>query len=360
MNSILKCTIRGNMDIYISCDGNSSAEVIAYVKSIEWFDGELTIIQQPNQLGVDAHNLACMKMAKELGHVVILEDDLVVSTSFQEYLLKAEKLMKLERNISGLSLYRYPIIEANHFPFELIPNNEFVYYQQRPCSKGCFYTWEMLEPYFQFLDTFNNNFDAYHLPENVMKWGDEVWEKSFYCFLQESDSYLAFPRYSLTSDYADVGVHMKKQTLKYVHQSKLYISKSFGEFKKMEDTENVYDAFYELLPAILKKYNPALEKYDFELDIFGNKNLEKVKTAYLISERKTKDAVLGWERRLKPEINNLLFQQEGSFYSLAKTKSFKDQSKPDKLKENFLYYYPDTRIKDLIKMKWSEIISRFI
>ncbi|MBT8327554.1 MAG: glycosyltransferase family 2 protein [Bacteroidia bacterium] len=360
MNSILKTPIRGNLDIYISCDGSSSSAVVDYVNSIQWRHGEYKVIQQSKQLGVDAHILACMKMAKDLGHVILLEDDLVVSSSFQEYLLHAQKLIKQERNISGLSLYRYPILESNHFPFELIPNNEFIYYMQRPSSKGCFYSWDMLEPYFKFLETFDNDFESYHLPENVKKWSNEVWEKSFYCFLQHSGTYLAFPRYSLTSDFADIGVHMKKQTLKYVHQSKLYISKRFGDFNKLEETDNVYDSFYELIPRVVKKYNPELEVYDFEMDIYGNKTLSKISSEYLISEKPTNIGLFGWERRLKPEINNLLFHQEGEFYQLAKTRSFRQKNRQEKLKENFLYYYPDTRIKDLIKMKWSEIISRFI
>ena len=203
MESIYSTTIRGSLNLYISCDGQSSPEVVRYVKDIKWRYGEFHVIQQNKQLGVDAHNLACMKMAKELDHVVVLEDDLIVSPSFQEYLLKAERLVKLERSISGISLYRYPIIEANHFPFELIPNNEFVYYMQRSSSKGCFYTWDMLEPYFSFLEDFDYNFSRYHLPENVLKWGDEVWEKSFYCYLQESGNYLAFCRYRSTYEKAN-------------------------------------------------------------------------------------------------------------------------------------------------------------
>ena len=359
MNSIFNTTIRGNLNLYISCDGESSQEVKDYVKSIEWRYGEFEVIEQPVQLGVDKHNLECMKMAKELNHVVVLEDDLVVSPSFQEYLLKAYQLIKIEKSISGVSLYRYPIIEQNHFPFELIPNNEFIYYMQRPSSKGCLYTWKMLEPYFNFMESFDGDYSSYHLPANVLKWGDEVWEKSFYAFLLNEKSYLAFPRYSLTSDFADVGVHMKKQTLKYVHQSKLYLSKQFGEFKRKDDSDNIYDAFYELDSSVFKKYNQQYVDYELELDIYGNKDLKKIQSIYLVSERSTSESIEGWDRRLKPEINNLLFKQKGRFYNLAKTSTFKSKNSPKKLKENFLYYYPDTRITDLVKMKWLEIFSRF-
>ena len=32
----------------------------------------------------------------------------------------------------------------------------------------------------------------------------------------------------------------------------------------------------------------------------------------------------------------------------------------ENLKEKFLYYYPDTRLSELVNMKWKEVISRFI
>jgi hypothetical protein len=347
------------MNLYISCEKNVSWDVLAYVKTIDWKYGDYEIIIQREQLGVDQHNITCMSMAEKLDHVVILEDDLIVSPAFQEYLLKAYELIKAEKMMAGLSLYRYPIREANRFPFELIPNNEFVYYQQRASSKGCFYTWEMVKPYLQFIETFDNDYSEFHLPQNVLKWDNMVWEKSFYAYLQDSGKYLGFPRYSLTSDFADVGVHMKKQVHKYQHQSQLYLSNNFMEFKRLRDTENVYDAFYELDANVVKKLNPKLESLSLELDLYGTKDLSKIKADYIISERKTSQMKQSWARSLKPEINNIICNYSGDFYKLAATKSFSNKKPRQKLKENFLYYYPDTRLTDLVRMKFKEVFSRF-
>ncbi len=359
MNSILATTIRGGMNLYISCEKNSSTEVLDYIKSIEWSHGAFEIIVQKEQLGVDRHNLECMAMAEKLGHVVILEDDLVVSPSFQEYLLAAQEIAKTEKKLAGISLYRYPLREANRFPFELIPNSEFLYYQQRASSKGCFYNWEMLKPYFEFLESFDHNYNAYHLPQNVLRWKNEVWEKSFYAFLQHSDKYLGFPRYSLTSDFADTGVHMKKQVHRYQHQSQLYLSTEFMKFKRWRDTENVYDAFYELHPEVVRRLNTSLQDVDFEMDIYGTKDLSKVSPELTLSERQTNQAQKSWARSLKPEVVNVICDQEGDFFKLAPTSSFSNKQHRNKLKENFLYYFPDTRLTDLVRMKFKEVVSRF-
>lgn len=358
LHSIECAVVKGSMNLYISCDGGATDEVVTYAQGYVWRYGTFEVIKQKVQLGVDAHNLACMKLAKKLGNVVVLEDDLVVSPSFQLYLISAHPLAKSEKKMAGISLYRYPMVEQNHFPFDLIPNDEFVYYQQRSSSNGCFYTWDMLRPYFDFLAIFDGDFESYNLPENVKKWGDEVWEKRFYCYLQYAELYLAFPRFSLTTDFADIGVHMKKQTNKYAHQSSLYLGEKFELPARFENTENVYDAHYEIHRSTLIRYLPMLEGYDLEVDMYGYKKLEKITKPFLLSSKKCKRAIHRWDRRLKPELNNILLNESGHFYSLGLTSDFSVHTS-ESLKEKFLYYYPDTRLTSLIKMKLLEIISRF-
>lgn len=360
LGSIEHATINGNMNLTVSCDGGASADVVEFAQAYKWDYGRYNVILQTKQLGVDLHNLTCMRMAQKLGNVVILEDDLVVSPSFHLYLLQVQNVAKVEKKIAGISLYRYPMVEQRQFPFELIPNDEFVYYQQRPSSKGCFYTWDMLAPYFKFLDTFTHNYTRYFLPKNVQAWGDEVWEKSFYCYLQKADMFLAFPRYSLSTDFADLGVHMQKQTTKYAHQSALYLGSSFGTWAQIEETDNVFDAFYEVSVATIKRYIPTLVNYDLEIDMLGYKDLDHGKSKYVLSSKKCSTPEMGWERRLKPELNNILLQSHGDFYTLGLRESFENSAQHENLKEKFLYYYPDTKLSDLVKMKWAEVISRFL
>jgi hypothetical protein len=356
ITSLLASHIEYGVDLIISCEADASVDVCEYVKQIVWPFGKFAVLHQEKQLGVDAHNLACMRMAEELGSVLVLEDDLVVSPYFQKYLFACEKIM--QTNIAGVALYRYGIIEQDHFPFTLIPNAEFVYYQQRACSKGTYYTWDMLQPYFDFLENFDGDFSSYHLPRNVQKWGDEVWEKSFYCYLISSCNYLAFPRFSFTTDFADVGVHMQSQILKYVHQSPLYLSSSIGSITSVEKTDNRYDQFYELDAAVVQSWNNKLSGFDFEMDMYGRKELRSIKSPYLLSSKTTNNAIVGWDRRLKPEINNILLNQEGNVFSLAETADFEDGVSIS-LQEKFLYYFPNTKLTDLIKMKVAEIVSRF-
>jgi hypothetical protein len=215
----------------------------------------------------------------------------------------------------------------------------------------------MLAP---FLESFKQpgDYSQYHLPENVRKWSDEVWEKIFYAFLLTTDRYLMFPRYSLSTDWGDPGVHMQKETEQYSHHSSLYHGSQFPGLK-FEDSSNVYDQFYEIEPSRLKMLCPGLSTYDLEVDLRGTKDLDFLESEYLISSRHCSSPEKQWGRKLKPELNNLILDAEGSFYSLGKKKDFSERNKLDTLKEDFMYYYPDSRLIDLLRMKWKEVKARF-
>ncbi|MBR9860849.1 glycosyltransferase family 2 protein [bacterium] len=348
----------GKLNLLISQDGGGSEEVKNYALNLNWEMGNYEFREQQENLGVDEHNIYCIGLAEEFGHVLVLEDDLTVAPYFTHY-LDALREIDPPQNIAGYALYRYPWVESHRFAFELIPNDESVYYQQRPCSKGCFYTADMALEYSEFLAQFDFDFDAWHLPPNVKKWGDEVWEKSYYCFLISENKHLAFPRFSLSTDWGDPGVHMNKEQERYVHQSALFQGKEFYP-KPFVETVNRYDAFYELEPEAFKELVPSLSEYQFELDLRGTKDLEKVGADLLISRRTCNKLQKSWGRRLKPELLNIVNDLEGDFYSLGKTVDFDDEDGLDELKEDFLYYYPDTKLTDLLKMKWEEVKSRFI
>lgn len=359
MDSLQKAVIPQSVNLIISCDGNASEEVVSYVKSIKWPHGSFNVHEHEKQLGVDAHNWSCIEMAVSHGNVLILEDDLVVAPHFISYVDQVYHALSQDKEIAGIALYRHHFIETNHFPFELIPNSEFLYYQQRSCSNGCFYTAEMASSLLSFKQKFSGDFDNFHLPKNVIKWGDEVFEKTIYAYLQATNKFIAFPRHSLTTDFADMGVHMQKQTNKYVHQSALFLGSEFQQLKQRTKSDNVFDAFYELLPSVVKRFNSSLANFDLEMDIYGHKDLLKVDADYLLSSKKCGSSQIGWERRLKPELNNILMDQRGTHYSLSKKESFDPSKTLEDLKEDFLYYFPDTKFTDLVKMKWKEILSRY-
>ncbi|MFY0642949.1 MAG: glycosyltransferase family 2 protein [Bacteroidia bacterium] len=358
VNSISNAHDLSEVNLYVSCDHGVSESILDYLSNLDWTHGSYRLIEQENHLGVKAHNLKAFELAAEMGNTLILEDDLYVAPYFTKYIRDVYPIIAEDTQVKAISLYRYSFMEEDHFPFELIPNSEFVYFQQRPCSKGCFYDSRMAKEMIDFFREFNGNYEDYFLPSKVRKWnGTSSWLKGAYCFLQEVDGYLAFPRYSLTTDFGDTGEHMKRSEHRIIHHSSLYLDKEF-KVGSLRTSVNIYDSFYELIPSVIKTHVTDLQNYDFEVDLHGYKQSDSHLKEYMLTSKECDSSEMQWARALKPAISNVLLNQKGTFFSLAKTTSVKDMNKEQKKEEDFLYYFPDTKFMDLIKMKWKEIRSR--
>ncbi len=358
--SVENSVVNLKVNLYISCEGNISQDVLQFVENFKWKFGVYTIIQHKSQLGVDKHNVECIRLCSKLDGGIVIEDDILVSPYFLEYLKKICSNLNNLEDLAAVGLYRYPSNEFNFLPFNLIPNNEFVYYQKRPCSKGTYYTKMQAKSAVDYFENFKNNFTEFVLPENVKKWNDEIWEKVFYCFLQEKNKYVAFPRYSLTTDMGEYGVHMKGLGDHYRHQSHLYLSADFPEFRDLERTVNVYDSFYELKPEKLLQFNADLEKYEFEMNISGGKSMEQIKAPFMISNKACHHSKASWARVLKPEINNIILGQKGNYFHLGKTSDFVYSAINKSLYEDLFYYYTDVKLTRLLKLKLLEIKKRYV
>lgn len=341
----------------MSCDGFGDKDVISYIKSLNWNRGNYDCVVHQSNLGVDAHNIWAIQKATELDNCLILEDDLMLAPVYADYIASTQELWE-RHDIGGISLYRYTFREVDHMPFVLLPSDEFVYYQQRPSSKGCFYTKEMAKEFLNFNVSFNGDLNSYTVPSNVYSWGNEVWERSFYAFLISKHKFLAFPKYSLVTDYGETGVHMQTNIHRYIHHSPLYFGDSF-HLKLPEDCLNRYDAFYELLPEVFIKAYDTLASYDFEVDLAGTKQLEHFTKAYAITSKSSTAPIISWGRVLKPEAVNVLYKQEGDFFRLSKVTDLRKTAKRKQWTEQFYYYFPDARLTDLIKYKCAEVWSRF-
>lgn len=359
LHSLEQANYSRPVHLTLSMDGGASEEVQAFCRQYKWKAGKFEILDHQVNMGVDDHNLYCMRLALTKNHVIVLEDDLTVAPNYTLYLDAALSVTESDNKIAGVSLYRYPNVESYRFTFEPIPNDEFLYFQRRPSSKGCYYSRSMIEEFMNFLVGWDQDYDSIDLPPNVQKWSNEVWEKAYYSYMITRSKYLAFPRYSLSTDWGEPGVHMHRTTELFVHQSALYLGTMFHCVMRTAAL-NVYDQYYELDPDSMKAYLKELAELDVELDLRGTRDLSKIQSAYIISSRPCADPLRQWGRRLRPEVNNLLFNVAGNFYSLGKTSDFTERPFLESLKEDFLYYLPDTKLKDLLKMKWEEVKSRFI
>jgi len=72
-----------NLVVSVDYGGDSSVTEIAI--SFIWTYGNKRVILRDQNLGLHKHILACGQLSDEYGSIVLLEDDLYVSSAFYEY-----------------------------------------------------------------------------------------------------------------------------------------------------------------------------------------------------------------------------------------------------------------------------------
>ena len=83
-------------------------------EDFQWRFGEKEVRIAEKHLGLKAHLLRCGDLTSEFGSIILLEDDLLVSPVFYSFVLEASVFYKGQKNIAGISLYKYEITDFYH------------------------------------------------------------------------------------------------------------------------------------------------------------------------------------------------------------------------------------------------------
>ncbi len=364
LNSLLNAHYPSNdVPIVFSKEGNSSPKVHDFVESFNWPFGQKIIRKQPQQLGLDQHLLKCASYSKEFGSVIVIEDDLFMAPYFYDYAQAAANYYLDDERIAGISLYSYNLHPYEQKPFDpLIEGNQPHFIQKLP-TWGEIWTqnqWATFEAWWQAND--------YHLPparpnlpNNLEAYQDHYWEKIYNTFLIETNRYFVFPPNSYSTNFSEIGTHVKNPIEENVYQVSLQIGAQLPNFQTIEQSNGIYDAYFELLPAQMKVLNPKLVPYDFAVDLYGSKQLEEIDKPYVLSCKIATNPEMSFGRNLKPHELNIAYDIEGNDLYLAKKENFSASFFDHwrrQLRAHY-YHYPETGIMNLLKMKLLEILSRF-
>lgn len=284
-----------------------------------WPFGEKEVIYQKQRLGLRKHVLQCGDYASTYGSVIILEDDLFVSPFFYDYAVKALSYYDNEEQIGGISLYNQPYEEISHKPFTTVNDGSDVYFLQFPSSLGQAWTKKQWEHFRNWYET-NPDLSELNLPDKVYDWPETSWKKYFCAFLVKMNRYFVFPKISMTTNFNDPGTNLK-MLVNHDGQTKLNIFDLEYRFINFERSYCVYDVYFELKSDSIKLFNPDLNKYSFETDLYGRRNIQKVKMPYILTSRPVKNAILGYQRALKPHEMNVILNLSGKDIFLCKTEN---------------------------------------
>ncbi len=368
--SVAVCPEGTKLIISIDSDGKNQA-VVELADQYNWKSGEKEVIYHKENLGMRKHYNFCGDLSYKYGSVIMLEDDMVVSPYFYKFAQESLNYYHNSEDIAGISLYHLPYTEAAKLPFIPLTDDSDVHFTQVPCSLSMTYCANHWSNFRKWFDLSPDLTKINGLPMIVTKnWSKSSWKKYMYGYMVEKNKFFVYPQVSYSSNFNDMGTNMVSKT--YWGQVSLQMVPKKIKFKSLQDSLNVYDAYSEILPDRLKRMNTELKDYDFEVDLYGQK--ESFSKEYVLTSKQCKKSIKGYERAMKPQELNIVYNIEGDEFLLAKKEdvifSLKDirnlilrRMKVEEFIKIFNFYYTtvyDTRILiNILKLRSKKRIAKF-
>lgn len=309
LNSLNNADYLGDdIDLYISLDKANTNDVVDYATSFEWHHGNKKVLTYPNRLGLRKHILKCGELLEQYDAIAILEDDLVVSDGFYNYMKQAVQFYKDNDQVAGISLYANKWNEFACSPFLPMHSEYDAYFFQFAESRGQIWLKKQWKAFMQWYENGNNGpFISDNLPEAMCRWPETSWKKYHVKYCVDNNLYFVYPYVSFATCFSDIGTHTNR--IDTFIQTELYhgATRKFS-FPAITDKEAVYyDVFYERINL--------LGYLDCEFDLYGIKP-NVTRKRYLISSRNLPYRLIcSFGVQMKPQEENILLNVEGNeFY----------------------------------------------
>lgn len=283
--------------------------VMELAKEFSWEHGEKIIRTFETRQGLRKHILSCGDLTNEYGAVIVLEDDLVVSPGFYQYVTDALDYYQDREDIAGIALYSH---EWNGYAgrfFQPIADSYDTYLGQFGISWGQCWTkksWNKFKEWYNRREG-NLGFNE-QIPASINLWSEQSWGKYFNNYITEENKYYVIPRISLSTNCSEVGQHARE--FNNDHQVRLLHTHNFKyRFAPMEEACR-YDIFFE--NQNLKSFLPdEIQAAGVDIDLNGTGRNTKG-SRYLLSTLELPYQVISsFGIKLRPMDMNVIYHVPG-------------------------------------------------
>ncbi len=339
--------------LIISIDNSGKNDVFELANKFVWKHGEKEIIHHSVNLGLKEHILRCGNLTNTHGNIILLEDDLFVSKHFYSFSVEAITYYKDDIKIAGISLYSHRYNETARLPFEPINENTDIYFMQLPSSWGQAWTSKQWNSFMNWYANFDGSLLYSKLPSNIQMWPASSWKKIYTLYMIRENKYFVYPRFSYSTNFGDTGTNQRNNN---TFQVPLVIDGKINNFRSFSSTISKYDSFCEIIPESLKKFRPELDDYDFDVDLYGKKDLSNCKKYVLTSRNLLKSEIDGKEiifsygLRMKPIEMNIIENITGEKIRLI-------EIRPHVKTNNFLF---DIDLVEFYYFKFNKVCIRIL
>lgn len=252
--------------------------------------------------GLRNHILACGDLTEVYDAVVVLEDDIVVSDSFLEYVLSAIQYVDSDASVAGISLYSPTNNEMSLLPFSPKPTGFDNYYLQSAQSWGQCWTRFMWQRFREWYDLNDGPLvNAGDMPSRIYSWPESSWKKYYMKYLIETEQTFFYPSISFSTNYSDVGQHNKVVSPRY--QVPLVTNKKEFNFGAQSEVP-LYDVFFERKGLFFDNERVCC-------DFYGTKIFSD--SRFLLSSRKLNLPIVeSYGLTYRPQEDNYIYRSDGN------------------------------------------------
>ena len=369
LNSLENATYNDrSVTLIISVDKSNTDVVEKFADEFVWSHGEKRVAKHAVNMGLRKHMLSLGKYFDEFDALCILEDDILVASSFYLYALACVEKYSNNPEIAGISLYNFPINYHNLKRFEPLKDKHDVFFMN--CAMSWGEVW-LKQQWLQFYEWYKVNdeefVDSPHLPHSICSWGRKSWLKYHTRYCIENNKYFVFPYTALSTNPGEVGIHNKQEYSNLFQCSLLNGVQKCYRLPITVDEGIKYDGFFEnkSLPSIL-----AISENDICIDLNGVKGNREKKRYWLTLECQHYKVIRQFALRYHPMENNIILNIQGNTIKLYDTtinKSNKHNRKNYRLlydsyfnmSVDFMRSYGVLNIViDAIKLVWSKLFYK--
>lgn len=347
LKAISKAQYSQEVPLVISIDKGDNQDVLKVAQDFEWKFGPKEVIYREENLGLKNHIRTCGDLTERFGSIIMLEDDLFVSPAYYEFSRKALNFYGESERVAGIALYKTRLNNnAKKLPFFSLMDGYDVYFSRMVCSWGQAWTHKMWKGFRAWDKEYTGLREDIRLPNSIVNWKESSWVKIFTQYIIETDKYFVYPQISYTTNFGEVGENFTQ--LESYFQVNMQLGLKEPNFCTYEDSHSVYDIFYDILPDRLKRMAPELADYDFIVDLYGIKPLEKYSEEFVLTQAPVKNPVMSFGRSLLPFEMNIIQGVEGSDIHLARREEvMRIENNYDPL---YAYFYSHLPLKPLSKL----------
>lgn len=311
--------------LVISIDCSENEELYRYVREFEWPYGRKYLRIQQERLGLKNHILSCGDLTSYFKGVILLEDDLFVSTDFYHYSCAALDYYNEEQRVAGISLYAHEMNGYVGLPFFPLNNGCDVYAVQAVSSWGeCWNArmWSAFRDWFAQIGEENLDFRNLDVPETMKQW-KQAWSKFFNAYLIATNRLFIYPYVSLSTNFSDAGEHGCADDA--VVQVSLQCGRRNYDMRSIDQlvTYDIFSNNISLYSAL------GLSKEDLCLDVYADRG-NPYKCRYWLTPKKLPyKRVKSYAMSCRPIELNVLYNIQGEklhLYDTSNTASHSDRT----------------------------------